>query len=111
MTEICTKCGAPSSQGICSKCGLPVDLCVCELLEKGEEKIKVFIEKRKFNKPITIIEGIKSRGKEIASELKRKLACGGTYKNNRIELQGDHRNRLKDLLKNLGFDENQIEIR
>jgi|YelNatPaOPRAMG01_1025707.scaffolds.fasta_scaffold01378_12 translation initiation factor 1 len=110
MAEVCPKCGAPASQGICSKCGLPVEICVCEALEKEEKKIKVFIEKRKFNKPITIIEGVTSRGKEITSQLKQKLACGGTYKNGKIELQGDHRNRLKDLLKSFGFDENQIEI-
>jgi len=111
MAEVCPKCGAPASQSICSKCGLPVDLCACEVLEKEEKKIKVFVERRKFNKPITIIEGVTNRGDEIASQLKQKLACGGTYKKGRIELQGDHRNRLKDLLKSFGFEESRIEIR
>ncbi|MEM5829623.1 MAG: translation initiation factor [Candidatus Aenigmatarchaeota archaeon] len=110
MTEVCPTCGAPASLGICSKCGLPTELCTCRALEREEEKIKIYIEKRKFGKPITIIEGIKENAKEIASHLKSKLACGGTFKNNHIELQGDHRNKLKDLLIKLGYQAEQIEI-
>jgi len=98
------------AQEICSKCGLPMDLCACRAIEKEAQKIRVFIETRKFNKPITIIEGITERGKEISSQLKAKLACGGTFKNNHIELQGDHRARLKEILLDLGYAEDQIEI-
>ncbi|MEJ2267945.1 MAG: stress response translation initiation inhibitor YciH, partial [Nanoarchaeota archaeon] len=36
------------------------------------------------------------------------LACGGTYKGNSIELQGDHRNKIKEILVKLGFDEESI---
>jgi translation initiation factor 1 len=110
MAEVCPTCGAPASLGVCSKCGLPVDLCTCRAIEREEEKIKVYIEKRKFGKPITIIEGIKENAKEIVSQLKQKLGCGGTFKNNHIELQGDHRIKLKDLLVKLGYKEEQIEI-
>jgi len=95
---------------ICPKCGLPLELCACRAIEKEAQKIKVFIEKRKFDKPITIIEGIEERGKEIASQLKSKLACGGTFKNGHVELQGDHRTRLKGILVGLGYEEGQIEV-
>lgn len=95
---------------ICPKCGLPLELCACRAIEKEAQKINVFVEKRKFNKPITIIEGIEERGKEISSQLKSKLACGGTYKNGHIELQGDHRARLKEILVSLGYEEGQIEV-
>lgn len=107
---LCPKCGAQATGNTCSKCGLPFDLCVCVAIGREEEKISVFTERRKFGKITTIVEGISDRGKEITSELKSKLACGGTYKNNRIELQGDHKNRLKELLVKLGYSENQIEI-
>lgn len=95
---------------ICGVCGLPKSICSCETLERAEQKIKVFIEKRRFGKPTTIIEGIVGNVKEITSQLKSKFACGGTYKNKRIELQGDHRNKLKDILIKLGYNEDQIEI-
>jgi translation initiation factor 1 len=94
----------------CPKCGLPLELCACKVIEREAQKIKISTEARKFGKPTTIIEGITENGKEISSQLKAKLACGGTFKNNRIELQGDHRNKLKDILVKLGYDENQIEL-
>jgi translation initiation factor 1 len=97
-------------QNVCSVCGLPLDLCSCKAIEKSFQKIRVFVEKRKFNKPTTIIDGITNNVKEVLTKLKSKLACGGTFKNNHIELQGDHRNRLKEILKDLGYKEEQIEI-
>lgn len=95
---------------ICPKCGLPKSLCTCEIREKEIEKIRIFVEKRRFGKLTTVIEGITGDGKKIASQLKSKLACGGTFKNGRIELQGDHRSKIKDLLTKLGYEEDQIEI-
>jgi len=95
---------------ICPKCGLPKELCVCKTLEREVQKIKIFVERRRYGKPMTIIEGITEDQKKILSQLKSKLGCGGTFKNNKLELQGDHRNRIKDLLKRMGYEEEQIEI-
>lgn len=95
---------------ICPRCGLPIDLCTCKSIEIEAQKINVFVEKRKFGKPTTIIEGITKNGKETASQLKSKLACGGTFKKNHIELQGDHRTKLKDILVKIGYSEDQIKI-
>jgi len=95
---------------VCPKCGLPKELCACRAIEIEAQKIKIFVEKRKFGKPITIIEGITDNAKDLTSQLKAKLACGGTFKNNHIELQGDHRSKLKDILVKLGYEEEQIEI-
>lgn len=98
------------TQDICPKCGLPKELCVCRAIEREGEKIKVYVEKRRFGKPTTIIEGITDGGKEIVSKLKQRLACGGTFKNGHIELQGDHRYNIKKVLSELGYSEDQIEI-
>lgn len=95
---------------ICPKCGLPKELCTCEVIEREEQKIRILVEVRRFGKKTTIIEGVTENAKELASELKSKLACGGTFKNGRIELQGDHRSKLKELLVKAGYDEEQIEI-
>jgi translation initiation factor 1 (eIF-1/SUI1) len=43
---------------ICSKCGLPKDLCVCEAIVKEQQRIRVFLEKRKWGRDVTIVEGI-----------------------------------------------------
>jgi translation initiation factor 1 len=95
---------------ICPKCGLPKDLCTCGVIEREVQKIRVLVEKRRFGKNTTIIEGVTENAKELASKLKSKLACGGTVKEGRIELQGDHRSRLKDILVKAGYEEGQIEI-
>ncbi len=61
---------------------------------------------------MTVIEGISEEmnPKELARKLKKKLACGGTYKDGKIELQGDHRDKIKKLLVENGFTEEQIEV-
>ncbi|RLG75083.1 MAG: stress response translation initiation inhibitor YciH, partial [Thermoprotei archaeon] len=59
------------------------------------------VEKRKFGKEVTIIEGLDPTVynlKKAASALKSRLATGGTVKNNHIELQGDHRHKVKQIL-------------
>ena len=99
---------------ICIKCGLPQELCVCETIAKESQKIVVKLEKKKFNKITTIIEGIQEKEinlKELASDLKSRFACGGTAKEGRIELQGDHHQKTKEALMKLGFGPETIEIR
>jgi len=99
------------SEEICPVCGLPKSLCACKVIEREAKVIKIYTVLKKYRKPMTIVEGIDEKsGKSISKELKRKLACGGTWKNGKIELQGDHRPRVKQLLKEMGYDEDQIEI-
>ncbi len=47
--------------------------------------------------------------RELIKKLKSELACGGTYKNDQIELQGNHRERLKKILEREGFPSEMIE--
>jgi translation initiation factor 1 len=96
---------------ICEKCGLPKELCICEIIDREGQKIKVYLTRRKYRKPVTIIEGVnKETAKNTLKTLKKKLACGGSYKEGNIELQGDHMVKMKDLLVKLGFEKEQIEI-
>lgn len=96
---------------ICPKCGLPEQACVCEQIAKSSQRIKVTTEKKKYGKIVTIISGFGGGidGKKTAKALKNELACGGTFKNNSIELQGDHQKKAKEILKNLGFPEDSID--
>ena len=94
------------------KCGLPKQACVCEEIAKSEQRIQVTTIKKKFGKIVTLVSGIE-KGidiKKIARELKEQLGCGGTIKDNVIELQGDHRRKIKPILVSLGFSENTIII-
>ncbi len=96
----------------CPKCGMLKDLCVCEILDKqGVSKIKVYTTKKKFKKLVTIVEGIdKAQLDQTSRELKHKLACGGTAKDGVIILQGDHKRRTAEVLKQLGYLQETIEV-
>ncbi|MBI1973523.1 translation initiation factor [Candidatus Micrarchaeota archaeon] len=97
---------------ICSKCGLPKDLCVCQEIAKEGQKIRVMLEKKRFGKVSTVLEGF-GEGLDLhkmTREFKQKLACGGTYKDNKIELQGDHRSQVKQLLMKMNYSEDQIDV-
>ena len=86
---------------------------IYEQLTKEEQIIKIRLEKRKFGREVTIIEGIDEKEfnlRKLASTLKSKLATGGTAKNGRIELQGDHRHRVKKILEEMGFPSENIII-
>lgn len=95
---------------ICPKCGLPDQACVCDQIVKSSQKITVTTDKKRYGKVVTIITGFESGidVKQIAKDLKNSLACGGTFKDNVIELQGDHKSKIKDLLVDLGFDRDSI---
>ncbi len=98
--------------GICPKCGLPKDLCICETMAREEEKIKVVLEKKRYGKTVTLIEGISGDVdiKNVLKELKMRLACGGTYKNKTIELQGDHMKKVKPILVKMGFPDEKVDV-
>ena len=94
---------------ICPKCGLPLQACVCKEIAKTDQQITVTTEKRRFGKISTMVAGLKDVDiKDIAKKLKSVLACGGTIKNNVIELQGNHKGKIKPLLIEMGFEESNI---
>ena len=62
-------------------------------------------EKRK-GKPITILEGYTGATKDfkaLAKELKKILSVGGSFKDDKIIIQGDYRDQIMQLLKDKGF--------
>ncbi|MBI2579999.1 MAG: translation initiation factor [Candidatus Aenigmarchaeota archaeon] len=97
----------------CPKCGLPQELCVCEMIAKEAQKIKIGLVQKRYHKYATVIRGIDQKKidvRELVKKLKSKLACGGTYKNDEIELQGDHRERVVKILIDEGFQKDIIEV-
>ncbi len=98
---------------ICPKCSFPKELCICEKLEAEEQEIKIFNEKRRWGKVVTVA---KFKGNfqidldKLNTKAKKKCASGGTYGDNFIEVQGDHRFKLKKFLIKEGFPRENIII-
>jgi translation initiation factor 1 len=86
--------------------------------ELDKETARIVISKEirgRYKKISTVIRGIAHSMKDpeiiaITSELKTKIGTGGTYKEGRIILQGDHRQAVKQLLIKKGFSEQSIEV-
>ncbi len=97
---------------ICPRCGLPKELCVCDVLDKEiESRIKVYTKKAKFNKVVTVVEGLNPDDIDNAlRNLKKTLACGGTSRDNVIELQGDHKTKVKRVLIDMGYKDTSIDV-
>ena len=91
---------------ICSVCGLPKELCMCEEIAREQQTVRISVDSRRYGKMVTIVDGIDENDIDIvdlAKQLKNKCAAGGTYKDGRIELQGDHKKRVKAVLEEMGF--------
>jgi translation initiation factor 1 len=70
-----------------------------------EQPIICKYEKRK-GKPITILEGYTGATKDfkaLAKELKKTLSVGGSFKDDKIIIQGDYRDKIMQILKDKGF--------
>lgn len=69
-------------------------------IDKGISNIFVYQDVKKFNKPVTIIQGLQDKYmiKILLRELKKNIGTGGTYKNGIIILQGNHQEYVKEYL-------------
>lgn len=71
-----------------------------EIVPKNQHQLVFTFEKRK-GKPVTLVGKFyidEEEKKEILKLLKKKLACGGSIKEEWIELQGDVKDKIKSVL-------------
>ena len=97
--------------GICATCGLPEELCMCEELAKEQQHIRVYNDRRRYGKVVTIVDGLDGGDinlDELARTLKNRCAAGGTAKEGRIELQGEHKRKVHAVLAGMGYT---VEVR
>jgi translation initiation factor 1 len=91
---------------ICSVCGLPKELCMCEEIAREQQSVRIYTDSRRYGKMVTVIDGIDANDidlDDLAKKLKNKCAAGGTAKDGKIELQGEHKKKVKEFLEEMGF--------
>lgn len=62
--------------------------------------------KRRRGKTVTVITGLQHDAQTLEAllkTLKQQLGTGGTVKESELEIQGDHRERIAELLSGLGY--------
>jgi len=72
---------------------------------KNQHQLVFTYEKRK-GKPVTLVGRfylLDKEKKEVLKLLKKKLACGGAIKEEWIELQGDVKDKVKEILSKEGW--------
>ncbi len=98
---------------ICATCGWPEDDCHCSRsLPAPEQAVpakitaKLRLENRSSGKSVTVIDGLPRNSaflQALARELKKSCGTGGHVYEDSVELQGDQRERLQDLLARKGW--------
>lgn len=96
---------------MCPACGNPSAECVCrpkKPINRSDGIVRVGREtKGRKGKGVTVITGIPldyDGIRNLAKQFKQACGSGGTVKEGVIEIQGDHRDRLVEKLKNLGYN-------
>lgn len=95
---------------ICPGCRRPVKDCACRTATGQPARDKVVRVSREVagrkGKGVSVITGVPLAGAELdalAAELKRRCGSGGTVRDGRIEIQGDHRDLLVRALTEKGY--------
>lgn len=95
----------------CPNCQRPVRDCVCKKGTPGKTAsdgvVRVSRETQgRKGKGVTVIAGLglpPEQLAQLATELKKRCGSGGAVDNGRIEIQGDHRDKLVQELTQRGF--------
>ncbi len=94
----------------CAGCGQAIAQCVCRkknTISVGDGIVRVQREtKGRGGKTVTTIAGVPlddAALRELAAKLKRSCGTGGAVKDGVIEIQGDHGERLMELLREAGY--------
>ncbi len=105
--------GTPLERPVtCAVCGKTLDQCSCPRNDDGDvllpkdQPVRIQSEKRKKGKIVTVVSGLDKSASDLNSilkELKKVCAAGGTMTDDKIEIQGDHTDKVIKVLTDRGY--------
>lgn len=99
----------------CERCKKPLSECACPppppppppaapLKAPSEQRVRVRIEKRPNGKKVTVLDGLDSKDQdELLPRLKALCGAGGTIKEGKLEVQGEHKEKVLAELAKRGY--------
>ena len=95
----------------CDRCGELEEVCECAPHAKprtapASQTVRVQVEKRKRGKLMTVVRGLAAGENDLPgllSQLKNLCGAGGTVKDDQLEIQGDHLERVRKVLAEIGY--------
>jgi translation initiation factor 1 len=101
----------------CDRCGEREEACECEplagpklsaerRLSPERQTARVRVDRRKHKRLVTVVWGLspeESDLKDLLSQLKSTCGSGGSLQDDEIELQGDHLDRVREKLRQIGY--------
>ena len=95
----------------CERCGELEENCACPpapppRVAPEKQTAKIAVEKRAKGKVVTVVRGLPEVGNDLPAllaELKSACGAGGTLKDEVLEIQGDHAQRIRERLAAIGY--------
>ena len=99
---------------VCPECEQPLDACSCNPSANPKDVLKTVRvslsskgRKGRKGKSVTLIKGFRIIPRELkayASKLKKKTGTGGSLKDGVVEIQGDYREKVVEILRKDGWE-------
>jgi translation initiation factor 1 len=99
----------------CERCQKPLSECACPPpppppppeaapVAPSAQRVVVRIEKRQKGKKVTVLDGLDPRDQEaLLPRLKALCGAGGTLKDGKLEVQGEHKEKVLAELEKRGY--------
>ena len=95
----------------CPECEKSIEQCSCNPSANPKDGLKTVrvssTNKGRKGKTVTLIKGLRMNPSELkayAGKLKKKTGTGGSLKDGVIEIQGDYRDKVGEILKKDGWE-------